>query len=276
MKKIPAITYLPRARNAEHYNLQEALLKAVSAQFATKYKLDSLRNAYQTLFEKEDSIFLQTRAFADTKELSAKDAVRDRYLRLFKATLLSKELGLSEDDAAAASRVSYAFDPYTDAAARPDAENTAMVSDMVKKLQSDTYAADLAKLGLTEIVAALKKANDEFAESYSHRADEKRIRTMNENLIEIRPLVDEAARKLFEAINALYLVNDAIEKDVAKSAEIGAVMDAVNAQIVQFAETLSRRGVGKKAKVDPDDKPDITDPTPTPPDQGGDDRPEIE
>lgn len=276
MKKIPAITYLPRARNAEHYNLQEALLKAVSAQFATKYKLDSLRNAYQTLFEKEDSIFLQTRAFADTKELSAKDAVRDRYLRLFKATLLSKELGLSEDDAAAASRVSYAFDPYTDAAARPDAENTAMVSDMVKKLQSDTYAADLAKLGLTEIVAALKKANDEFAESYSHRADEKRIRTMNENLLETRPLVDEAARKLFEAINALYLVNDAIEKDVAKSAEIGAVMDAVNAQIVQFAETLSRRGVGKKAKVDPDDKPDITDPTPTPPDQGGDDRPEIE
>lgn len=276
MKKIPAITYLPRARNAEHYNLQEALLKAVSAQFATKYKLDSLRNAYQTLFEKEDSIFLQTRAFADTKELSAKDAVRDRYLRLFKATLLSKELGLSEDDAAAASRISYAFDPYTDAAARPDAENTAMVSDMVKKLQSDTYAADLTKLGLTEIVAALKKANDEFAESYSHRADEKRIRTMNENLIEIRPLVDEAARKLFEAINALYLVNDAIEKDVAKSAEIGAVMDAVNAQIVQFAETLSRRGVGKKAKVDPDDKPDITDPTPTPPDQGGDDRPEIE
>lgn len=276
MKKIPAITYLPRARNAEHYNLQEALLKAVSAQFATKYKLDSLRNAYQTLFEKEDSIFLQTRAFADTKELSAKDAVRDRYLRLFKATLLSKELGLSEDDAAAASRISYAFDPYTDAAARPDAENTAMVSDMVKKLQSDTYAADLTKLGLTEIVAALKKANDEFAESYSHRADEKRIRTMNENLIEIRPLVDEAARKLFEAINALYLVNDVIEKDVAKSAEIGAVMDAVNAQIVQFAETLSRRGVGKKAKVDPDDKPDITDPTPTPPDQGGDDRPEIE
>lgn len=276
MKKIPAIAYLQRARNAEHYNLQEALLKAISAQFASKYKLDPLRNAYQTLFEKEDAIFLQTRAFADTKELSEKDAVRDRYLRLFKATLLSKELGLSEEDAEAAKRVSYAFDPYTDAAARPDAENTAMVSDMVKKLQSDTYAADLAKLGLTEIVAALKKANDEFAESYSRRADEKRIRRMNESLLEIRPQVDEAAAKLFEAINALYLVNEAIEKDVEKSAEIGAVINAVNAQIVQFSETLSRRGAGKKVKVQPDDKPDITDPTPTPPDQGGSDRPEIE
>lgn len=58
--------------------------------------------------------------------------------------------------------------------------------------------------------------------------------------------------------------------------EVGAVIDAVNAEIVQFAETLSRRGIGKKAKVEPDDKPV------TPPEEGGGgsggggDRPEIE
>ena len=84
-------------------------------------------------------------------------------------------------------------------------------------------------------------------------------------------MTDEAARKLFEAINALYLVNELVDKDQSKETEIGAVIDAVNAEIVQFSETLSRRGVGKKAKVEPDDKPII------PPEEGGGgDRPEIE
>lgn len=85
-------------------------------------------------------------------------------------------------------------------------------------------------------------------------------------------MTNEAARKLFEAINALYLVNELVDKDQSKET----VIDAVNAENVQFAETLSRRGIGKKAKVEPDDKPV------TPPEEGGSgsggggDRPEIE
>ena len=58
--------------------------------------------------------------------------------------------------------------------------------------------------------------------------------------------------------------------------EIGAVIDAVNAEIVQFSETLSRRGVGKKAKVEPDDKPIIPPEEGGGGDGGGSDRPEIE
>ena len=128
-------------------------------------------------------------------------------------------------------------------------------------------------MGLTEVVASLKTANDEFAELYSRRADEKRVRTVTETLLQVRPQVDDAARKLFEAINAIYMVSEVIEKDAAKMAAIGAVIDAINAEIVQFSETLSRRGIGSKAKVDPDDKPLI------PPEEGGggeDDRPVIE
>lgn len=274
MKKIPEIANLPRARNAEHYNLQEAFLKAVSDAFAAKYKLNELRADYASQFGKEDEIYLQSQAFADTNDLSATDAKRDKLFRLVKLTVESKELSLTEADANAAGKVAFAMKPYKAAANKPDAENTAMVTDLVRKLQSDDYAGYIETLGLTTAVEELKKANEAFSTLYSHRADEKRVRTVTENLLQIRPQVDEAARKLFEGINAVYLVSEVVEKDTAKVQEIGTVIDAVNAEIVQFSETLSRRGVGKKAKVEPDDKPII------PPEEGGGegggDRPEIE
>lgn len=274
MKKIPEILYLKSARNAEHYNLQEALLKAVSTSFAAEYKLTELRNSYMSLFEKEDSIYLQNKAFADTKELSDRDAVRDRFFRLVKLTIQSKQLSLIPAEVAAGDKLAFAMKPYSTAASKPDAENTAMVSDFVKKLQSDEYSSYVQTLGLTEVVASLKTANDEFAELYSRRADEKRVRTVTETLLQIRPQVDDAARKLFEAINAIYMVSEMIEKDAAKTAAIGAVIDAINAEIVQFSETLSRRGIGSKAKVNPDDDRPVI-----PPEEGGggeDDRPVIE
>lgn len=274
MKKIPEILYLKSARNAEHYNLQEALLKAVSTSFAAEYKLTELRDSYASLFDKEDSIYLQNKAFADTKELSDKDAVRDRFFRLVKLTIQSKQLSLIPAEVAAGDKLAFVMKPYSTAASKPDAENTAMVSDFVKKLQSDEYSSYVQTLGLTEVVASLKTANDEFAELYSRRADEKRVRTVTETLLQIRPQVDDAARKLFEAINAIYMVSEMIEKDAAKTAAIGAVIDAINAEIVQFSETLSRRGIGSKAKVNPDDDRPVI-----PPEEGGggeDDRPVIE
>lgn len=274
MKKIPEILYLKSARNAEHYNLQEALLKAVSTSFAAEYKLTELRDSYASLFDKEDSIYLQNKAFADTKELSDKDAVRDRLFRLVKLTIQSKQLSLIPAEVAAGDKLAFAMKPYSTAASKPDAENTAMVSDFVKKLQSDEYSSYVQTLGLTEVVASLKTANDEFAELYSRRADEKRVRTVTETLLQIRPQVDDAARKLFEAINAIYMVSEMIEKDAAKTAAIGAVIDAINAEIVQFSETLSRRGIGSKAKVNPDDDRPVIPPE----EEGGgeDDRPVIE
>lgn len=279
MKQILPLRYVSQSRNAEHYNLQEALLRAISADFAAKYKLTSLYNIYLSVFKEEDDIFLQSRKLVGTLELDNQDAMRDRFTRLLKVALESKLLGLSEEDAKVAQRITDAIEPNKNAASKPVAENTALVSDMVKKLQSDEYAADVAKLGLTEIVAKLKEVNDKYAVLYSQRADEKRIRAFNENLLAIRPKVDAAVNKILGAINALYLVNETIEKDAAKEAEISAVIDAVNAEIIQFTETLSRRGIGRKVKAKPDDKPVITDPdptpdpTPTPPD---DDRPVIE
>ena len=275
MKKIAKITYLVQARNGEHYNLQEMLLQIVSSEFATKYGLAQLRDNYMSLFVKEDEAYLQSQAFAETKEIEESDSIRDKRLRHIELTVQSKELSLTAAEVEAAAKVAFAMKPYVGAASKPFSENSAMVTDLVKKLQSPTYSSYVETLGLTDAVANLKTTNEEFIAVYSRRADEKRIRTISDNLKTIRPQVDDAARQVFDAINALYLVNELVEKDKTKATEIGTVIDAVNAEIVQFSETLSRRGVGKKAKVDPeDDKPVI--PPDEPGGDGEDDRPVIE
>lgn len=255
MKSIAEILYLARARNAEHYRLQEALLKAVTAEFATKYQLAALLKAFSDAFKNEDSIYLQTRGFADTKELADLDAERDRLFRLISLTIQSKELSLDEAEAEAGTKLAYVLKPYKGAASKADAENTALVSDLVKKLQAADYSRYVETLKLTSAVEKLKTTNETFDTLYSHRAGEKREKSVTDKLEDARKQTDTAFLELSKAINAIYAVNALVEKDETKETEIGAVIDAVNAEILQFSETLQRRGVGKKTKISSDNKP---------------------
>lgn len=255
MKSIVEILYLARARNAEHYRLQEALLKAITVEFATKYQLTALLKAFSEAFKNEDSIYLQTRGFADTKELADLDVERDRLFRLISLTIQSKELSLDETEAEAGTKLAYVLKPYKGAASKADAENTALVSDLVKKLQAADNSQYVETLKLTTAVEKLKTTNEAFDTLYSHRADEKRVKSLTNKLEDARKQVDAAFLELSKAINAIYAVNALVEKDETKEAEVGAVIDAVNAEILQFSETLQRRGVGKKAKISSDNKP---------------------
>lgn len=281
MKSISEIFYLSRARNAEHYGLQEAFLIAITAEFSTKYGLTALREAYSKAFENEDSIYLQTRGFADTKVLDAKDEERDKLFRFVRLSIQSKELSIDAAEAEAASTLAFVMKPYNAAASKPYAENTALVSDFVKKLESEDYNSCVEALGLTAAVAALKTANTEFRTLYSRRADKKHEKALADDLKVARGLVDAAFLDLANGINAVYAVGVLIEKDATKEAEVGAVIDAVNAEILQFTETLSRRGVGKKATISTDDTPVTDDDAPVvdeETEEGGDDsgdRPEV-
>ena len=69
----------------------------------------------------------------------------------------------------------------------------------------------------------------------------------------IRPKVDAAYRTLASAVNALYQVNSLITRSANTEAELGGVIDGVNALIVQLHQTLSLRGAGNAADVGADD-----------------------
>lgn len=244
---------LNNARNAEHYQFHSDVLSIVTVEVATAQKIDGLRSEYAALFDKENTAFIQNRAYESTKEVEAKDRVRDDLFLYIKQTVDSNLYCPVATKKAAAEKLAYVMKPYRSANSKAFAENTAQVTNLVADFQSEANAGYVELLGLTEAVSQLKTANNEFNAVYMGRSGEKLVRASTENMKSIRPKVDTAFRSLSSAINALYQVNSLITRSDATETELGGLIDGVNALIVQLHQTLSLRGAGTSADVDTDD-----------------------
>ena len=244
---------LNNARNAEHYQFHSDVLSIVTEEVAAAQKIESLRSEYVALFEKENAAFIQNRAYESTKDVEAKDRERDDLFLYIKQTVDSNLYCPVANKKAAAEKLSFAMKPYRSANTKAFAENTAQVTNLVQDLQSEAYAGYVELLGLTEAVAQLQVANNEFNAIYMGRSGEKLVRASNENMKSIRPKVDTAYRSLASAITALYQVNSLITRSATTEAELGGLIDGVNALIIQLHQTLSLRGAGSTADVNTDD-----------------------
>ena len=244
---------LNNARNAEHYQFHSDVLSIVTVEVATAQKIEGLRSEYAALFDKENTAFIQNRAYEATKEVEAKDRVRDELFLYVKQTVDSNLYCPVAAKKAAAEKLSFAMKPYRSANSKAFAENTAQVTNLVADFQSETYAEYVELLGLTDAVEQLKTANNEFNAIYMGRSGEKLVRASTENMKSIRPKVDTAYRSLASAINALYQVNSLVTRSESTEAELGGLIDGVNGLIVQLHQTLSLRGAGSTSDVNTDD-----------------------
>lgn len=244
---------LNNARNAEHYQFHSDVLSIVTVEVATAQKIEGLRSEYAALFDKENTAFIQNRAYESTKEVEAKDRVRDELFLYIKQTVDSNLYCPVATKKAAAEKLSFAMKPYRSANSKAFAENTAQVTNLVADFQSETYAEYVELLGLTDAVEQLKTANNEFNAIYMGRSGEKLVRASTENMKSIRPKVDTAYRSLASAINALYQVNSLVTRSESTEAELGSLIDSVNGLIVQLHQTLSLRGAGSTSDVNTDD-----------------------
>lgn len=259
MKQINEATKLSVSRNAEHYQFHHDALDAITEEFAEAQKISALRAAYKELFDKEDTAFVQSRALAGTADVEEKDAVRDELTRYVCSIVDAKQRSPLAEEKAAAKRLRVKISPYWRANVKPYAENTALVDNMVQDMQAADYAADTAALGLTDIVAQLKQANDDFNAAYTSRSGEKETREQTEKMKEIRPQVDEAFRAIAQAINSLYNVNALITQDAATETTLATVIDGVNALILQLSQTVETREA--KAETEKAKKKETTEET---------------
>lgn len=255
MKTINNFSVLNRARNAEHYQAHEDILDAISEAFVSEQGIKALRDAYAKLYEIEDSIFLRNQAYEETKEIQEADQLRDDIFLFVSQTIEANKLSPVEANRAAAERLSFLLSPYKDAPRHSLAKNTAEVTDFTKAASEDIHSEDVTTLGLTAPLAALKEANEAFNRLYRERSREKEERAKSETMKTIRPKVDAAFKELATAINSLYNVNELITKDSEKEKTLGAVIDEVNAILLQLQETLSRAGVGSKPGRGPEEQP---------------------
>lgn len=276
MKEIVSVD-LAKGRNAEHFQFHANVLTYATSALAVELKIETLQKSYADLFKREDDLYMQARAYEETQAMNEKDRERDDlfiYIKQMVATMLYSPV---PEKKIAAQKIDFQMRPYKDAASKPAAENTAQVTNCLQVLESDANAAYITALGLTDVLPLLKKANNEFNELYVNRSDVKLGRVSNDSLKTVRSQVDDAFRATMKAINALWLVNETITHDAAQATKLGGLIDNINALIVQFSETLSRRKAGTKPEipVDPTPKPD-PDPKPDPKPDPDDDRPVIE
>lgn len=252
MRQIDEATKLTAARNAEHYQFHHDALDAITEEFAEAQKISALRAAYKELFDKEDTAFVQSQALAGTADVEEKDAVRDELTRYVCSIVDAKQRSPLAAEKAAAKRLRVKISPYWRANVKPYAENTALVDNMVQDMLSADYADDTDALGLTNIVAQLKLANDDFNNAYTSRSSEKEQRELTEKMKQIRPQVDETFRSLAAAINSLYNVNAVITQDEATETALAEVIDTVNGLILQLSQTVETREAKAETKNEKD------------------------
>lgn len=266
MKEINLKFDLSRARNAEHYQLHDDILRTITIEFVSAQGIASLRESYQALYDTENICYLQNRSFQNTAEMETADKKRDDYFLYIAQTINTGKLCPIETKRNAAIQLDYVLSPYREAPRMNYSSNTAAVRDFIQKIRESQYTAAITTLGLNDAITALDDANTAFNTLYSSRSTEVLSRSTSESMKTIRPKVDAAYRELSSAINALYQVNTLVTKDSKKEQTIGTVIDNVNALIIQLQQTLSRAGVGAKPTFKPgDDKPASVKP-----EEGGD------
>ena len=264
MKKILERRYLSYARNGEHYHLFLSLLQCVTRATAEELKILAVWLVFSDTLEKENEAYLNSQKYENTVPLTEANKACDQRFSAFSMNVKAKAKSYVAEVAAAANRIAAAMEPYKGAAARPHAENIAMVLDMTEKLQSDKYAADIATLGLTADLEDLRQSAILFDAALSAKANERLARISAANMLEIRPVVEAAFSDVADLLTAIYLVATYVDQDAAKAAKVEAIIDKMNAEILRLIETLNRRGAGAKPEVPPTDPTTPTDPEPEP------------
>ncbi|MDL2212630.1 DUF6261 family protein [Bacteroides sp. OttesenSCG-928-N06] len=265
---------LNNARNAEHFQFHSDVLNVFTQSVAETHQIKSLRDTYLSLFQQEDTAFVQNQAYEATKEIEAKDRVRDELFIYVKQTIDSNLYCPVANKKQAAEKLAFGLKAYRSANTKAFAENTAQITNFVGDMQSADYATHITTLGLTDAISQLKTANEAFNAVYTGRSGEKLTRASSDNMKTIRPKVDDAYRAVISALNALYQVNELVTRSAATSESLGKVIDGVNALVIQLQQTLSLRGAGSKPSVpggpvDPSTPESTPDPEPGPGSGGG-------
>ena len=126
-----------------------------------------------------------------------------------------------------------------------------MQMDLISSLRADNMKDSVTLLGLDTIVNEMEAAILSYNNYYLARADERLARALADKMKDLRKQTATACKQLAEVISALFVVNSIVTKETEKVAELEAMIDGINAVLLEYTVAISRRGRGAKADVDP-------------------------
>ena len=223
----------------------------ITAEFAEKFEITQVYQPYVELVNRVKELYLQNQQFANTKALNDAKALSNRCFSSFKSMLSSYKNWPDVEIQSTYEAIYYIAKPYWKAYTKPIAENIAMQMDLISSLRADEVRESVSLLGLDTIVNEMEAAILSYNNYYLARADERLARALADKMKDLRKQTDTAFKQLAEVISALFVVNSIVTKETEKVAELEAMIDGINAVLLEYTVAISRRGRGTKADVDP-------------------------
>lgn len=249
------------ARNAEHYQVHSDILDEATESFADEVGMAGMRENYQAQFDIENDCYLRSRTYESTPEIVSSDKYRISRFNYVSKSIDCQLYSLDAEKVEAAKKLDAEINKYRKNYVKGYAQRTAAIGDFVLAVREEKNQPYVATLGLESAINDLDEANKDFNELYSSRSSERLQRASAETMKSIRPKVDDAFIELASTINALYRINNLIEKDSDKEAKLDVVIDAINSHLYQLQLTLSRSKVAAKPEIPDEEEPDEEEPS---------------
>ncbi|MDR1282304.1 MAG: DUF6261 family protein [Opitutaceae bacterium] len=241
-----------RLRNEELYQFQTDLQNLLKNSDPVKTGVGGvLYGEFNRLRVETDAALQPARRSALTPILAEEDALRDQlYGALRDLATLYAGRHYEANKRPVAAQLLVTIDKYKrDIATGTYNEETAAITNLVEDLQDATVAApQVDTLGLNGWVNALANANNKFTTDLAARYAETAARPATGAMRDLRPLIEQNLRAIFEKVNALALT----ATEAAAATAIDTFIAALNARIDYYARAAARHGKRKTPDAPPD------------------------
>jgi len=227
-----------KLQNEEHFKFQTDFRGLVESFTPAALGIEALYTAYLPFYFNESEVIDVIRKSLVTEDLAIADTLRDTTFRGLAGTVKSATNHFKPELQKSADRLQVVFDNYGNVAIKPYEQETVAINKLVLDLQ-ESYASDIAALGLIEWVAELKAQNVAFDNLRKTKHTEDSSKTSFKMKIE-RSNVDEKYRAIVKRINALI--------EVHGSEAYSSFVGELNARITVWTNTIAQRE-GRNAKA---------------------------
>ncbi|MGB4774619.1 MAG: DUF6261 family protein [Daejeonella sp.] len=221
----------------DYYQFNENLVNKFNA-LDPAWELNAIVNPVKNDFVLMGESFKKSNATLFTKQVVVLDQVRDRCFKFFTGIA---EAFLYDDDHAekisAANMVLHTVAKYggKSIATASFTSETALVSNLVTDLEN-VVATEVAVLGLTDTVTALKTKNEAFKTYYEERSDELTIISNIAPMRVLRPGFTKNYRNLSADLESAYRHSTG-----DKQTAISNLIDSINTEIKLFEVKIPKK-----------------------------------
>ena len=218
-----------------------------------------LRTAFATDFALLTDAVNQSSASEETAQMSALDKERDDLLIFITSTITQMTKSPLAAQRTAAEKLYLPVKPYIGAARLANLQETAAIEGLLVDLDKAGMPEALAAINLTEVVAALKEKNKQYATLTEQRANAKADDPV-ESAKKIRLRMDEESDEMSTYAFAQSVVKPT-QETAAFISRLNALVDETNAlynqRIAQARAAAAKKQEGDKPATDSDSPSEI-------------------